>query len=174
MADKHDRLDTQLDFSELFFTFFQRFPKGVRYAVRHNCNLRHDLQFVSSLIHDAKIKLDVTTLGTGNLCLPIVRDRWELFQNNSLSSIKSNLFIGEVSRYSFTVESSVDKSTWPKRCVIRAVDCPGIFDRDEDVWSFLLIGNGWTLGFELPRFGFRIEVIDGSLDRHRKRRAIDR
>ncbi|KPJ73000.1 MAG: hypothetical protein AMK72_11525 [Planctomycetes bacterium SM23_25] len=69
----------QPDFQKLFFEYFGGKPKRVTYVVRRDSNCFHDLVFLASLLHDARLKRGEVRLRGKRLSIPINRDAWELF-----------------------------------------------------------------------------------------------
>ena len=81
----------QPDFSRIWREHFSTLARGVSYRVRDNACFGHDLMFLSSLIHDARIiGVDRTPR---ELSLQLERDRWELFDGSNLPTIQSVLAI---------------------------------------------------------------------------------
>ncbi len=68
----------QPDFSKIFFDHFGGEPKKVRYELRVEPYLNHDLKFLSSLIHDSIFKLSDIKRLEEELTLILQRDCWEL------------------------------------------------------------------------------------------------
>ncbi len=69
----------QPEFTAVFFTSFGQKPKRVDYSIRFGTpNSLHDLQFLSSLVHDASVNPDELKLRGDRLKIPLVRDCWEL------------------------------------------------------------------------------------------------
>lgn len=69
----------QPDFQALFFAHFGRQPKRQRYELRFDSsNLPHDVVFLTSLVHDARLTLrSVKRRGT-KLTIDLLREAWEL------------------------------------------------------------------------------------------------
>jgi len=70
--------DGQPDFSAIFFETFNRAAHPVRYAIRNSPNLLHDLAFVSSLVHDARLLTPDVQPEDGCVTIALNRDCWEL------------------------------------------------------------------------------------------------
>ena len=68
----------QPNFQKLFFDHFNGPPKKVTYEVRQDSNRYHDLVFLSSLIHDARLKLSDVVRQKKQVSISINRDCWEL------------------------------------------------------------------------------------------------
>ena len=70
-------MTTQPDFQSLFFTALGGKPKKQKYRLRFDSNLLHDLQFLSSLVHDARLTTARVSLRGKRLVVPLHRDCWE-------------------------------------------------------------------------------------------------
>jgi hypothetical protein len=69
----------QPDFQALFFAHFGRQPKRQRYELRFNSsNLHHDVVFLTSLVHDARLTRASVKRRGSKLTLDLLRDAWEL------------------------------------------------------------------------------------------------
>jgi hypothetical protein len=67
----------QPDFTALFFDTFGNASQPIRYELRQPPMLLHDLSFLSSLIHDARLKPAEICRSRGCIELPLNRDCWE-------------------------------------------------------------------------------------------------
>jgi len=68
----------QPDFADLFHKHFGDKPSKVTYVVRQDSNRFHDLIFLESLIHDARLKREQAVIRGTRLSMQIERDCWEL------------------------------------------------------------------------------------------------
>ncbi|UTG94178.1 hypothetical protein [Geobacter sulfurreducens] len=68
----------QPDFTQLFYEFFGSKPRKVEYEVRNGPCRYHDLVFLSSLIHDARLQREKIQKRGTRVTIPINRDCWEL------------------------------------------------------------------------------------------------
>ncbi len=160
--------DANPDFNALFFSYFnnsKQQKKRVRFRVRQGADLRHDLQFMSSLIHDAYLDLCTVRTRAGNFIFDIARVRWELFDRMSetplLLNTSSRIIIGPVRNTSVLYSDPLPCKTLPTAFEITALDFHGYYDMtDEDEWTLCLIGNKVKVRLSLPVYGFRIEVTD--------------
>lgn len=87
----------QPDFREIFFNTFSDKANGIHYKVRGDSNFQHDLQFLFSMIKDARFRLGDIRHDKSTVTIPLIRARWELrdaMQN--LSEIPSELRFGRV------------------------------------------------------------------------------
>lgn len=53
-------------------------PLPINYRLRNEPNFEHDLAYISSYIHDARLYRQRMSLKNGELLIPINRDAWEL------------------------------------------------------------------------------------------------
>lgn len=85
--------DKQPDFQGLFFEHLGGKPRKQRYELRFGTsNLYHDVIFLSSLIHDARFKMDNIRTRGHRLYIDLERDTWELGME-PLNYCKSRLTI---------------------------------------------------------------------------------
>jgi hypothetical protein len=95
----------QPDFQALFFKTFHGSDRRVDFRVRCDSNLHHDIQFLSSLLHDARILSVSRQDDSGRMDIVLDRDRWELFPPSAtgddaeLVSIASTLQIDPVLQF---------------------------------------------------------------------------
>lgn len=69
----------QPDFQALFFAHLGKQPKRQRYELRFNSsNLHHDVVFLTSLVHDARLSVASVKRRGSKLILDLLRDAWEL------------------------------------------------------------------------------------------------
>ena len=83
----------QPDFTRLFRETFGSRPKPLTYALREAPDLLHDLAFLTSLIHDARVLSQAIAAEDDRLVIPIERDCWELglSSDNALHTVESKL-----------------------------------------------------------------------------------
>lgn len=73
------------DFTKLFFDSLGGVPAPIRYPLRPGPCLLHDLTFLSSLLHDARVLNPYSNAVDGAFKMRFNRDCWELgFKNNEL------------------------------------------------------------------------------------------
>lgn len=71
------KMKKQPNFQKIFFDHFKGPPKKVTYEVRQDSNQYHDLVFLSSLIHDARLKLSDVVQRRKQISISLNRDCWE-------------------------------------------------------------------------------------------------
>lgn len=139
----------QPDFQALFFDWGENVARLLQYAVRRDSNLRHDIAFLSSLLHDAEL-LKVTHQGEKVVC-ELQRDTWELYRKDQhVRSVRCTLLISPVSNEiqllpGQTIEhlSSFRSSIEPEFIFIR-----------------FHLSNGDERDVRLPEFEFRFLLTD--------------
>ncbi len=88
----------QIDFVALLRQYFGDEPKKVAYELRNSCNLFPDLEFLSHLLHDARLDRKNASLRGKRLSIHLERECWELFSEKSekLYVTRSKLTISPV------------------------------------------------------------------------------
>ncbi len=90
-----------------FGSFFHRTtPTKVKYQLRFNANLFHDVVYLTSYIHDARFKIESIKHERKRLVIPIERDCWELCFDtpHGLMTAESKLTIFPVEDFSATMD----------------------------------------------------------------------
>jgi len=151
----------QPNFQKLFFDHFNGPPKKVTYEVRQDSNRYHDLVFLSSLIHDARLKPSDVVQRKKQISISINRDCWEL------GIVKRN-GSGELYIANSTLMISPIKSVqWHSQHKFK-------FDKEElwigGIWlnrpssnglrSLIIEGHGWDCEITLKDEDIRIVLED--------------
>jgi hypothetical protein len=68
----------QLDFAALFNESLGGSPEPIRYKLRDGPCLLHDIAFLNSLIHDARVLNPSADNKSGKISVQLNRDCWEL------------------------------------------------------------------------------------------------
>lgn len=151
----------QPDFQKLFFDHFNGPPKKVTYEVRQDSNRYHDLVFLSSLIHDARLKRSDVVQQKKQVSISINRDCWEL-------GIVKRKGIGELYIANSKLIISPTKSIqWHFQRKFK-------FDEEElwigDIWlnrssgddfrCLIIEGHGWDCEIKLKDEDIRIVLED--------------
>ena len=63
---------------KLFYEHFGGVPQKINYSVRSDSNRLHDMDFLNSLVHDSRFKIDNIRQRGTKLTIPINRDCWEV------------------------------------------------------------------------------------------------
>ena len=153
---KKINLNNQPNFDKLFA---QKERSPINYVVRPGSNFRHDIIFVSSYLHDARLLAWNLNKSKKTLMLKLERDRWEIYAHDSLSnrnphldSTLCSLSINEVARVEWTLEFSkleeVRISKEPPLLLSNITLSASFWDHDS-IPKIILRGEGWTLSVEL-------------------------
>lgn len=165
MNNSRKQKTSQVDFSDVFRTYFATQTRGVNYNVRAYANFRHDLQFLSSLIHDAVILPEQCRRRGRRLQLALNRDRWELLSVvGELQVIPSRLVIEPVQKCVFSLRDVLPGETSSPELMISSLEAGKeageIADDENNTWTFALQGEKWEYQVVLPRWDFRIVLKD--------------
>jgi hypothetical protein len=161
MTNSRKRKNSQVDFSDVFRTYFATQTRGVNYQVRAYANFRHDLQFLSSLIHDAIVLPQQCRRRGRRLQLALNRDRWELLSVvGELQVIPSRLVIEPVQKCIFSLRDVLPGETCSPELMISSLEAGKVADDENDIWTFALQGEQWEYRVMLPRWDFRIVLKD--------------
>jgi len=139
----------QPDFQALFFDWGENVARPLQYAVRHDSNLRHDIAFLSSLLHDAEL-LKVTHQGKKVVC-ELQRDTWELYRKDQhVQSIRSILSISPVSdEFQLLPGQTIDHLSSFRSSI-----------EPDSILVRLHFSNGDECELVFPEFEFRILLTD--------------
>lgn len=151
----------QVDFSEIFRNFFLKCDAGVSYRMRCDSNWRHDLQFISGLIHDSRIMPSECRIHRKVLYIPLLRDRWELLHKRGvLDTIQSKLVIGPVKEHTLCLENALPKMDEDRQFMVTCIESENYGNSDDHLWRLSLCGDDWRYKIILPYYDFRVEVKD--------------
>ena len=155
----------QPDFNSVFWEYFKKRPKKVRYEVRQAPNMLHDLVFLNSLIHDARLFRKKIRLRGRRLTIPLERDCWELSRGESpcLKTAESRLSIGGVIEVSWQFDG-IDEPEKPDELWIDGI-CFSKEHRSHVVDHFELFIMGcepWHLRIGVSQDDFTLRLTDTS------------
>jgi hypothetical protein len=149
----------QPDFGQLFRETFAADKHPVRYSVRSDGNLLHDLAFMSSLVHDARLINWNAQAHDGNLTLELNRDCWELGYHRKEKS--SELYLADsilkltgVQAVEWNCEGHPKEEPWIEYLWID----PGF--RHNERFNFYLVGDHWKCTINLLESQTSIELHD--------------
>ncbi len=180
--------DAQPDFGAVFSAFFaqEKFKNGVQYALRHGPCFRHDLHFLSGLIHDARFTLDDLSLRKSEVRISMERDRWEIWEGlpNELLIIPSVLVFRPVISvvYRFARRLPVQSRMGSRKfcghdasLLITSVSVNSDYWAQSDTFTFSLLGSAiepddWEIALEMPKFEADILLKDQRTGKARKGR----
>lgn len=139
----------QPDFQTLFFDWGEKVARPLQYAVRRDSNLRHDIAFLSSLLHDAEL-IKVTHQAEKVVC-ELQRDTWELYRKHQdVQSIRSMLSISPVSdEFQLLPGQTIDHLSSFRSSI-----------EPESIFIRLHLSSGGERDMRLPEFEFRILLTD--------------
>lgn len=152
--------EPQPNFSRIFFDTFGVSSHPVRYGIRNDPNLLHDLAFLSSLTHDARVLSTEAQIINGTVSIALNRDCWELGYTDHENS--KELHIAD-SVLKFTGAREIDwqfkKPPVDEPWVHYLWIDPGY--RVEPEFDFFLIGSdGWKCTIRLAQDNWAIEIED--------------
>lgn len=129
-------------------------PKAITYCIRDGSNFIHDIVFLSSLIHDARIKTSKIKLTGRKLILPLQRDCWELglTKNNELHITDSVLIISGVKEVKWTSRKPTKTEIWLDYIWVSE----NYRKHDTDFFDLIFAGFEW-------RFMLSLDVIKWSI-----------
>ncbi len=151
----------QPDFSELFRSHFGGDPKAVIYELRSGPNMLHDLAFMSSLTHDARVVPKKLNQSDSNLFVPLERDCWELGyteKDNSLELhiVESLLYVKACKSIKWTGVENLEEEYW--------IDYLWISEDyriyEAEIFNVTLAGHDWKLIISVDKEEFLIELQD--------------
>lgn len=156
--------DHQPNFDALFYETFGANSHPVSYAIRRGPNCGHDLIFVSSLTHDARILNPDAQPNDGRLEIRLNRDCWELgFTSRERCS---ELHIAD-SQLSFTAVNSVQwhfdnpltHEPWLDYLWIDRERSNG----PDAQFTFYLVGSNWKCTVSMVKDDWTIQLNDAEL-----------
>lgn len=155
----------QPNFTDVFFQYFASRRDPVVYELRPDANFRHDLAFVSSLLHDARI-LRVNKRSRRRYEIAVERDRWEVSRDPGdpnatpvLSAVESMLICSPVNGLVYTQTGDCDVIE-PERTIDYIWVTEAYFDCASKSFELVLGGQNWRICIELPKFEFSIRLKD--------------
>lgn len=78
-------------------------PRKIKYMVRFDANLLHDMTYLASYIHDSRFKIESVKHIRKRLIIPLERDCWELYDEKEVKITNSKLTFFPVERFSLIV-----------------------------------------------------------------------
>ena len=139
------------------------------YEVRGGSNMLHDISYLASYIHDARIAPASVDLRKGRLRIGMRRDRWELFRHlGELSSVSADLVISPALRVEWRFQDDVlkrvlasgDDGLWIAEC--RLGDWPGQPGENRRCLQLDGAAGYWSLFVAIPLRGCVISLRDAS------------
>lgn len=133
-------------------------PKALNYSVRYDSNFFHDIVFLSSLIHDARIQKNNVKLTSKTLTLPLERDCWELGINKKkeLHIAKTKLTISGVKELKWISR----KPNTEELCLDYLWISEDFRKHDTDYFDFIFVGFNWRFKVKLDILKWSISLKD--------------
>ena len=153
--------------SEFGAWFHVTSPEYVCHVVRNDENLWHNLAYLNSYIHDARVTPSQMRWQGRSLVLQIIRDRWELYRHlERLNAVASSLKIGPVLGLDWSFDHATlgrvlknrDKRLW----VLDVAVDEGATGLSGDVTRLKVRGpmRSWSLVIKVPAAHWRIDLRD--------------
>jgi hypothetical protein len=155
------------DFSKIFFEYFGPTPRKVEYEVRSGVLGLHDLIFLSSLIHDARLKRSTVVYKNRRLIIPLERDCWEIpaVQQEGCKELyitNSRLIINAVEKiewsFSHGFNFAIDNELWLNN--IRCDFHRTYTDSNDKNISMCIDGIDWKCCLRVNEDKFKIKLQD--------------
>ena len=152
---------TPPDFTKIFFDSLGGPPAAITYPVRRAGNTLHDVIFLSSLLHDARVLNPKIQPSNGRMEIRFNRDCWELGMRQTQASavlhvVDSVLTFKGVIAASWKGEALSKAEPWLDHCWIDHQ----FRDHDAVEFTFSLFGEGWQCDIRLTRDDWGIEMRD--------------
>ncbi len=156
----------QPDFQAIFFDHFGSKPRRHNYELRFwNSNLRHDIIFLCSLIHDARFTRSDIQRRKDKIKIPMERDTWEvgtLVRENSpeLHYCKSELKLSGVKSVEWRFSGAViadSEELWIDNFTLTQSK------QQQDCYEVILYGEDWELIFILEEANASVMLQDKEL-----------
>ena len=172
----------QPDFTKLFFDCFGDKPRKVQYQLRRPPQTRHDLVFLSSLIHDARFGMrDVTRKGR-ILSIRINRDCWEIPMvehavppaSCELHIAKSRLELTRVKRISWRMPRKQRGTTDRELLILDLHLDENWFCSGGSCFDFVILGDVWKCVIDLGRDEWSVCLHDEEAPRLWSKRNAQR
>ncbi|HAV61350.1 MAG TPA: hypothetical protein DCY13_03190 [Verrucomicrobiales bacterium] len=153
---------TQPDFSSIFHQTFAALNGPVRYCIRQDGNLLHDLAFLSSLTHDARILSRDVLPEKGAITIALNRDCWERGYTKHERSLElhvadSALHLTGVQKVRWRYTNQVTGQPWLDYLWIDRRF------RRKSQFEFYLIGEHWRCTITLAGDDWTIRLIDAEM-----------
>ena len=154
-------IDVQPDFSKIFSETFASGAHPIQYSIRDGPNFLHDLAFVSSLVHDARVQHVPTVVQNGIVEIPLNRDCWELPYTDHGNSLElhvadSILRLSGVTTIAWQFDQEAADNPW----IYYLWADPAYRDSRKKHFAFYLVGEDWKSTITLTHDDWKIELRD--------------
>lgn len=147
-------MQSQPDFQKIFADWGASVIPPLQFTVRIGCNLSHDVAFLSSLIHDARIR---SMTVTGNeLQISLLRDTWETYPSTrDLNEVESELQTGPLKAVRFTNCENRPVGSGDMIEGVRSIPDP-----TRGGFIIQVFGQKFSIEVELDEFDFSVQLRD--------------
>jgi hypothetical protein len=158
----------QPDFRALYYWYFAKAKRPLKYEVRRNSNRVHDLHFLSSAIHDARFIPSKILFNKKMMKIKLKRETWELFENpyikdlDCLKVVPSIFTVNPVFSYSWTITQEKNNFFKQEHEIqeIKLLSPDKIRDDDEDIRTLRVRGFDWNLDLQVDACELAIKIQD--------------
>lgn len=152
---------SQPDFKALFYSSLGGEAAPIRYSLRSDSNFHHDVVFLSSLIHDARVKNQGVLPVDGVLAIELNRDCWELDYTRVDNALElhvadSRLELRGVRSVGWRLCVEDGREPWVDSFEVsrrRQMSKPQGF-------SIRLTGDEWRFVASMPAHDWSVELVD--------------
>lgn len=157
---------TPPDFTKIFFKSLGGAPAAITYPVRRGGNTLHDVVFLSSILHDARVLNPKAQPSNRRLDVQFNRDCWELGMRQAEASsvlhvVDSVLSFTGVIAVEWRGQAILNAEPWLDHCWIDR----HYRDYGAVEFTFFLIGDGWQCDIRLSMDDWGIEMQDQGVPR---------
>ena len=124
--------------------------RKIKYQVRFDENLAHDLVYLSDYLHDAEIVIKNISFSRKRLIVPMIRDNWELLSTTgNMDYTSSRLTIFPVEKFYFLFPYSYIENGVIKEEISfdKIVVDNNYYDNDQESFDIILLNR--ATGFKL-------------------------
>jgi len=151
----------QPNFTKLFYETFASGCHPIKYSIRNYANCLHDLAFMSSLVHDARVRDMPAVAENGTIQIPLNRDCWELgyteHGNSSELHVADALLCFEgVKSINWQIAKKPEGETWIDFLWLD----PAWRDRRRKHFAFYIVGEDWKCTITLSQDQWKIVLCD--------------
>lgn len=152
----------QPDFHALFLGLGQSGPRRISYSARFDSCLRHDLQFLASLVHDARLQRPNVVQRGQRISIAIERDCWELGveRDGDLYVAPAVFRASPVRAVEWRLVEPVGREPGAELSLVDLYLAEDFYDRELANFTLVLGGQGWSCRLLLDRERASIELSD--------------
>jgi hypothetical protein len=152
----------QPDFQALFLGLGESGPRRLSYSARFDSCIRHDLQFLASLVHDARLQRQNVVQRGERISIAIERDCWELGiePDGDLYVAPAVLRAAPVRRVEWRLLDSIGREPDTELSIVDLYPAEDFYDRELSSFTLVLDGGGWSCRLLLDREEPSVELVD--------------